>query len=418
MIVPPTSVPPRLASPRPAPVAASPRIERLRTAGPAAMDGFWARVREEGTPLVEPDGDATLLTFVWRERRPTRNVLVLANKLADRSALGRSRMLRLPGTDLWHLTYRVRPDWQGSYHFAPDESTEGTGPDQDPGPDYWRQVATNLVSDPYNPRTLAQRTPPHKSVAAAPAALAGPHWWQPCAENPAGDTDMVTIDSDLVVGPRRVWRYRPPGHRPEDGPYPLLVLLDGDIWAETMPVAPILDNLVATGRIPPLVALLLDSVDRPTRFTEYACQPAFTKFLHTDLIEQGADGLGVTSDPARTVIAGQSLGGLAASYAALTAPQRFGNVLSQSGAFWWPSNSPYDVDAEWFARQLARTPREPLRWHVEVGLDEWVTLQPNRHLRDVLTARGYPLTYTEFAGGHDRLCWRARFADALCGLLR
>jgi enterochelin esterase family protein len=58
-----------------------------------------------------------------------------------------------------------------------------------------------------------------------------------------------------------------------------------------------------------------------------------------------------------------------------------------------------------------------VRWHVEVGLDEWVNLRPNRHLRDVLTARGYRLTYAEFAGGHDRLCWRERLGDALVNLL-
>ncbi|WFF04500.1 DUF3327 domain-containing protein [Micromonospora sp. WMMD1076] len=200
-------------------------------------------------------------------------------------------MRRMPGTDLWHLTHRVRHDWQGSYHLAPDEGTE-TVPD--PGPAHWRSFAANLVADPYNPRTPPRSRPPHKSVAAA--AQAGPRWRQPRPDVPAGRTDVATIATGR--GPRRAWRYLPPEHRAEDGPYP------------------------------------------------------------------------------------------------------------------------DEVDAEWFARRVALADRRPVRWHVEVGLDEWVNVQPNRHLRDVLTARGYPLTYAEFAGGHDRLCRHDRLGDALTGLLR
>ncbi|GIE84455.1 hypothetical protein Are01nite_09350 [Actinoplanes regularis] len=358
----------------------------------------------EGAPLVEKDGDGTLLTFLWRDRGPTNDVLVLVNKLADRNRLDLSRMSRLPGTDLWHLTYRVRNDWQGSYQLAPDEEP---APPAERDAAHWRRVATNLTADPLNPETLPQSRPPHRSVAAAPGAAAGPRWWQPRHGTPAGTVDVVEL-------PRRVWRYTPPGYRPAAGPYPLLVLLDGDVWGPLLPVAPILDNLIAAGRIPPLVALLPHSVDRPTRFTEYACRPDFISFLADELIPRS--GLSVTADPASTVVAGQSLGGLTAAFAGLTRPDRFGNVLSQSGAFWWQSNSPDDVDAEWFARQVAVTERRAVRWHVEVGLDEWVNLRPNRHLRDVLTARGYRLTYAEFAGGHDRLCWRDRFGDALAGL--
>ncbi|GGK77151.1 enterochelin esterase [Mangrovihabitans endophyticus] len=414
--VPPTSVPPRVPRPWPPPVAVSPRIEQLREAGPGAVADFWARIGRDGAPLVESDGDAILLTFLWRQRRPTRDVLVLVNKLADRHDLGASRMRRMPGTDLWHLTYRVRPDWQGSYQFAPDEdlaAPDSAGTAQDPA--HWRRVAARVVADPLNPVTLPQERPPHKSVATAPAAAARPRWWLPDPAVPAGRVDVVEVPGAPAGGPRRVWRYRPPGDRRDAGRYPLLVLLDGDIWGTVTPVAPMLDNLIAAGRIPPVVALMPDSAGRTTRFTEYACHPGFAAFLRGDLIEHAAAGLRVTGDPARTVVAGQSLGGLAAAFAAFCAPERFGNVLSQSGAFWWPSNLP--GDAERFTRTVSGAARRPVRWHLEAGLDEWVALDPNRRLRDALTGRGYDLTYAEFAGGHDRVCWRARFGDALAGLL-
>jgi enterochelin esterase family protein len=63
---------------------ASPRLEALRkkiAAGgaPAALERFWRRVAEEGTPLVEPvegTADEVLVTFLWRGEK-TRNVLVV-----------------------------------------------------------------------------------------------------------------------------------------------------------------------------------------------------------------------------------------------------------------------------------------------------------------------------------------------------
>ena len=41
----------------------------------------------------------------------------------------------------------------------------------------------------------------------------------------------------------------------------------------------------------------------------------------------------------------------------------------------------------------------------------------SRHLRDVLTAKGYPVTLREFPGGHDPYHWEGALPDALVALL-
>ena len=40
-------------------------------------------------------------------------------------------------------------------------------------------------------------------------------------------------------------------------------------------------------------------------------------------------------------------------------------------------------------------------------------LTVTRHLRDVLRARGYPVRYPEFSGGHDPIGWRTTLPDAI-----
>jgi enterochelin esterase family protein len=63
----------------------------------------------------------------------------------------------------------------------------------------------------------------------------------------------------------------------------------------------------------------------------------------------------------------------------------------------------------------------PLRFFLEVGiLEQGIPINmvlENRRLHDVLVAKGYPVTYSEYNGGHDLLCWRGSLADGLIALV-
>ena len=215
--------------------------------------------------------------------------------------------------------------------------------------------------------------------------------------------------ASAALGERRpVWLYEAPGRA---SGAPLLVLLDGDRWSGPLPIWDTLDNLVADGRLPPLVAVLPSAMSMERRWTELACHPPFLAFVLDELLPWVAHRRPVTADPARTIIAGQSLGGVTALHAGLVAPWRFGNVLAQSASLWWPTGAPGEM-----TRRYARAPRVPVRVRFEVGLQEWVLLGPHRELRDVLAARGYDVAYTEYNGGHDELCWRGGLAEGLVAL--
>jgi enterochelin esterase family protein len=411
--------PPRIPKYPPPQVVESPRVARLRADGDVAA--FWDDVATYGTPLVEPrDGEPQhrTVTFLWRGGAATREVVLLANKLTDPSVWDASTLERVPGTDVWHRSFRLRADWRATYQLAPDDG--GAGGEMAGPPSRWGAAAARAVPDPYNPRTFPSRygVAPH-SVAELPAAPPQPY----VARRPGVARGTVTrhrVASAILGNERDVWLYVPDQI---DVDADALVLLDGEDWATRLPAATILDNLIAEGAIPPTVAIMPSTVDHATRWRELACHAPFVAFLSDELLPWAARRYGGTLslDGARTTLAGRSLGGLTALYAALHAPARFGRVLSQSASLWWPSETEHDAGAGALTDAYVKAGPAAVagtRFHVEVGLQEWALLARHRHLRDVLALLRADVSYAEFHGGHDALCWQGGLADGLIALTR
>jgi enterochelin esterase-like enzyme len=228
--------------------------------------------------------------------------------------------------------------------------------------------------------------------------------------------------SEILDNERRIWVYTPHGYQPNDEPYPLLVLFDGDVVRGPIPFPTILDNLIDDGRIPPMVAVLVDSLTQEVRNRELPCGAPFLEYLTDELLPWVREQYRITTDPARTIVAGQSHGGQAAAFAGLRRPDVFGNVISQSGSFWWSPDD--DHEHEWLTRQYAASERRPVRFYMDTGLlergpapgDGPSLLVANRHFRTILRSKGYEVEYVEFNGAHDYACWRGSLADALIAL--
>jgi enterochelin esterase family protein len=411
------SGPPRIPKFPPPRLAESPRVAALR---PEALDAFWDDVEREGTPLVEPAPGAPahrIVTFLWRAGDELDGVLLLANKLTDPSVPEHSALRRVPGTDVWHLSFLLRADWRATYQLAPQaparERTAHAGPRS-----RWGGAAASAVPDPRNPRTFpaARREGAPLSVVELPDAPPQP-WSQPDPGVPAGTLVAHRVASARLGNERRVWVHVPHGVDPAGAGIATLVLLDGEDWAGRRGAPVILDNLVAAGRIGPVVTLMPDAIDLPTRSAELTCDVRFVEFLADELLPWARDAVGVRSEPARTIVGGCSLGGLTALFAALRRPDRFGCVHVQSASLWWPSGSEFEGQAGWIVGEARRATRVPLRTSLAVGLQEWTLLGLHRHLRDVLELRGSWMHYAEYHGGHDAICWRGGLADGLQALL-
>jgi enterochelin esterase-like enzyme len=434
----PPARPPRIPKTPPPEVVASPRIQALEgelaAAGSGAERGaiseaFWAAVAAEGTPLVEsPWADAPgdrAVTFLWRDAYATadgtRTVVLLANKVTDPSVWDESVLHRIAGTDIWHRTYRLAADWQGTYQLAPDDgpapAADATGPQHGPR-SRWAGVATTARPDPLCRRRLAGK-PGELPSSVGVLDQATPQPWRDARPGvPRGRLTQSKVRGHQLAEARRVWVYAPAASlAPAGTRHNLLVLLDGEDWAGRLDLVSTLDNLIAERRIPPTIAVMVDAIDTQARWRELTCDPAFTGFLTGELLLWARATLPVHPDAAHTTISGRSLGGLTALYAGLRAPHQFGAVHAQSASLWWPAEPVGDREPGWLVDELAAAEQLPARVALEVGLQEWMLLEPGRALAGVLGARGdVATTLTEYQGGHDAWCWRGGLADTLAQL--
>jgi len=218
---------------------------------------------------------------------------------------------------------------------------------------------------------------------------------------------------------RRVWVYTPPGYDAAGGKsYNLIVFLDGDSYRDEIPAPEILDRLAAGGKIAPTVAVMVDTSRE--RLGDLANRSRFADFAAKELVPWIRAKWRVAHDPRRVTVAGFSAGGLGAAYLAYRHPELFGNVLSQSGAF-WRGNEGTSEPAEWLTEQFRTSARLPLKFYIDVGGGEThrvvngvVFVDANRRLRDVLKAKGYSVEYVEVPDAkHEPGHWKRSLPAAI-----
>jgi enterochelin esterase family protein len=381
----------------------------LRAGAADALEDFWREVTVAGTPLVEPLGpDTVLVTFLWRGQAGTTSVGWGVN----------TRLIRLLETDVWYGTQTLPADLRTIYYLHHD-GAEGLPTDPSgrgsSHVDPHNRHPFKFPGDPDDPVDHDQ----WMSLLELPAA-ASEEWTSPRPGVVAGSVQKTSLDSVALGGPRIVSVYRPAGVA-RDG-LPSLVVYDGFLSRTVLNIPTTLDNLIAAGKVPPLIALFVSSPNDARRDEELRPGGSILDFTAGELVPWARERLRVSEDPKENVIAGASRGGLAAAYVALRAPDKFGAVISQSGSFWWPS--PQQGEPEWLIREYAKQPRAPLRFYLDVGTCEDMPgpgdapsqLAVNRRMRDTLLERGYPVVYAEYTGGHDYVNWRRTFADALISI--
>lgn len=405
------------------PTSSSPRMQTLIDAvkgegKQAAVEAFWKELEAGHTPIVEPiEGDDKFvwLTFIWRGDESTKNVALVGSPGATGSE--RDQLSQIPGTDIWFKTKTMRNDFRGSYRFYLNHSSQP----QVSAPTSSETGAPTFKNDPLNPKASLQGGSYLELQNAPPQP-----WLKEDSDAPKGKVHAHRkFASTVLKNERQIGVYTPAGFDPKGEPYPLVLLFDLSAYTSLVPTPRILDNLIHAKRIPPVVAVLVGHPGT-LRNTELPCNKDFAEFLATELIPFVQQEYHASNDPARNVVGGSSFGGLAASYFAFQHPELIGNVLSQSGSYWWTPQfmeirDDPAIENEWLTQQYLVEPNKPLRFFIEVGLREGgepSMVVVNRHFRDILKAKDYEIVkYTEFNGGHEYCNWRGSLADGLIALI-
>jgi enterochelin esterase family protein len=342
------------------------------------------RAEREGTPLI--DGETA--TFVWRGEQPPQ-LIGDFNNWGWEPDKPLDLMQVVPG--VWAQPVTLPLDAYIEYTYV---------------------QGSERLRDPLNPQAVSNGVGATNQFFRMPESIPTPLVRQR-AGVPHGIVTRHTVDGDFLIvdGKRAVYLYQPPTTEPA----PLLVVFDGQDYYKRARLPQIVDNLIAERRICP-IALAMVEHGRQARFVEYMCSDSTVGFLMRHVLPLARAHLNVldpSDHPGAYGVLGASMGGLISLYTALRAPEVFGHVLSQSGAFGF---TVLEHDAVIFDL-LSKTPAQPIKIWMDVGRFEWL-LTANRRMYQALEERGYAVTYREYPGGHNYTSWRddvSRGLEALFG---
>ncbi|EHN8913835.1 enterochelin esterase [Enterobacter hormaechei] len=392
------------------------------TALTTGSEAWW---QAKDGPERERHQENYRVTFWWRDPAGTqktstvKRVWLYVTGVTDHHQNARPQSLeRIPDTDVWQWQGEFSPEWRGSYCFIPSDNEndfasavfEGDQPDRMALREGWRKLLPHAVSDPLNAQSWRGGRGHAVSALEMPEAPVQPGWNHP--DTPYKKPVCIEWHSARLKNRRRVWIFTTGDESPER---PLAVLLDGQFWAESMPVWPALASLTHEGKLLPAVYVLIDVIDTAHRSRELPCNPDFWLAVQDELLPQ-VKSMAPFSDRAdHTVVAGQSFGGLSSLYAGLNWPQRFGCILSQSGSYWWPHRGAQQDGLLIEQLKAGDKTARGLRIVLEAGRNEPLILRANQAILAELHTQ-QPVFWRQVDGGHDALCWRGGLTQGLMTL--
>ncbi len=347
--------------------------------------------------------------------RPALDVLVRLVALTDNAyeAGEIDRFLMRPGPDRhWSWAADLPDGLRTTYQLCPvrDRPLRGQLIDEE----RWQSVIAGGEPDPtandaFPPGCVFGAVDRAASVLSLPGAPPQP-WAHQRGGAAAAASDRLSLADGSVV------RVQPPTDR--WSPSSLAVLFDGAPM-QAIGVPDTIANLQADGVLAPVTAVYVESIRGsaprgPSRVQSLTDRSHLAAFVLDELVPTLERRYSLDPRPGRRVIAGHSLGGLAALHVAHLAPASFGGVATGSAALWWPGSDVQLSGAEVVEQAGGFSGRI---W-MELGTEEDRELiDANRRLRDQARCSGRDLVYREVCGGHDLALWRGGLGDGLAHLL-
>ncbi|WP_165312311.1 enterochelin esterase [Vibrio ziniensis] len=405
---------------------------------------WWDKVSQVGTPIQisRNDGTADLL-FLWQEQtiEPKHKAIYIEiNGVINHHDFNAAELTHYKNTDVYYYVCNIEDTWNGTYALIPvtEESVQpaylGNEQQQITQHRNWiMERRKHHIADPFNKMNLhyGPWAAAHSRAYLDPNVI-HPSWTD--FDNSTTKVDWSELcrthiyQSKLLQQNRRFWTYSTAEQTDSD--LPLVILLDGEFWVESMPVMSPLSSCTQKELLPPAVYLMIDAISVQQRGEDLTCNPVFWHAVIEEMIPMVAQHHSISLDKDKTIVTGQSYGGLSALYAVLNWPERFGKALSQSGSFWWPHMSlihnshqedivmslPESLYLDKYISSLDS--QYKLDVYLEVGLREQMMIPLAEHMHRKLSTENHNSTLSFYDGGHDRLIWREGLIKGLTWLFK
>ena len=320
--------------------------------------------------MVNPTINGRLATFTWLGKNPPR-------LFGDFNDWDKEKSLTFTQVKprVWQIELELPRNAYMEYAFFTDDKR---------------------IPDPLNPHSLNNGVGSRNHYFYMPEAK--PSEYAALHRRKGQLTEGIITDAwGLIGGKRKVYFYQPAA----SGPLPLLVVLDGQDFLRRGRIIQIVDALSAAGKMQPVALAMIENAGSG-RFVEYACNDAFLFTLLDRLIPAACEHLPVIDprqQPGSCGILGASMGGTAAIFSGLRAPQTFGKVLAQSPGF----STPF---ADFTIVPLIKNlEKPPIKVWTDIGTFDFL-LEDNRRMRPIFSQAGYDFQYSEGCGGHNYTYWR------------
>ena len=337
-------------------------------------------------PIVEPG----VVVFAWQGQAERVSLRQFMSRDGNRFPFEKD-----PYSDLWRLRLRVEDGSRFEYKLDIDG--------------HWIQDPLNpaIATDPYGANSVCETF-----------GYSAPEWVKPNPDIATGTLEDTTLASRAFGERRRIGIYRPAGYD-EAGNYPLVVIHDGFDYVDHAALLPILDNLIAAGDLPPLVAALTQS---PNRLVEYVDDPRHAEFVAGELLPAVESACAVARDPGQRVLMGASLGAVASLSIAARTPEVFDGVVLKSGSFIFDprlleTRARLFQEIKGFIDGLSPEERLMHRAFVCCGRFEGLVTE-NRRMAAFLRRAGVSTRYVESRDAHHWHNWRDQVRAGLIWCLR
>ena len=249
---------------------------------------------------------------------------------------------------------------------------------------------------------------------------------------PHGNVAKVWYPSPTLRMNRRMTVYTPAGYD-KGGRYPVLYLLHGaggdeDAWTTLGRAAQIMDNLIAEGKVKPMIVVMPNGNPNceaaPGEWSKGMYKPSFMGHMSPkpvasmeesfpDIVKYVESHYRVLKGKKNRAICGLSMGGGHSFAISKMYPDMFDYVgLFSAAIFLSGSNDPQQTALDrmnsdpQFNKDLAAlfAARPKLYW-IAIGKTDFL-YKSNEDYRKYLDAKGYPYEYVETEGGHIWRNWR------------